>query len=154
MTDTIRHNKKHKTQLKTQLDTTENSSLLLHVDEPFLLSWGHQPLLVLYSCSQGFLLHGKSTLSSDWVVRGKKRKKMTKSGKISNQYLCLYETWKRLSMSATARGYGVVHLWGTGQAEGWCMCAPCFLFVSQWAISELQCSRPLFQSGAKCEAIK
>ena len=47
------------------------SVLLLHV-EPFLLSWGHQPLLVLYSCSQGFLLHGKSALSSDRVVRDKK----------------------------------------------------------------------------------
>ena len=50
------------------------SVLLLHV-ELSLLSWGHQPLLVLYSCSQGFLLHGKSALSSDWVVRGKKEKR-------------------------------------------------------------------------------
>ena len=49
------------------------SVLLLHV-ELSLLSWGHNPLLFLYSCSQGFLLHGKSALSSDWVVRGKKEK--------------------------------------------------------------------------------
>ena len=49
------------------------SVLLLHV-ELSLLSWGHQPLLALYSYSQGFLLHGKSALSSDWVVRGKKEK--------------------------------------------------------------------------------
>ena len=40
------------------------SVLLLHV-ELSLLSWGHNPLLFLYSCSQGFLLHDKSALSSD-----------------------------------------------------------------------------------------
>ena len=68
-----RHNRKHKTQWKTQLDTIENSSVLLHF-ELSLLSWGHQPFLVLYSCSQGFLLYGKSALSSDWVVRCKKEK--------------------------------------------------------------------------------
>ena len=73
------------------------SVLLLHV-EPSLLSWGHQPLLVLYSCSQGFLLYGKSALSSDWVVRGKKEKKVTKSGKTSNQYLRLWEVWEHLSI--------------------------------------------------------
>ena len=47
------------------------SVLLLHA-EPSLLSWGRQPLLVLYFGSQGFLLHGKSALSSDWVVRVRK----------------------------------------------------------------------------------
>ena len=65
------------------------SVLLLHV-EPSLLSWGHQPFLVLYSCSQGFLLHGKSALSSDWVVRGKKEKNWQNQVKYQIN-TCVYE---------------------------------------------------------------
>ena len=124
------------------------SVLLLHV-EPFLLSWGHQPLIVLYSCSQGFLLHGKSALSSDWVVRGKKEKNSQNQvkyqiniyEKYGNSYPYCPGTWRCASLRYWP-GRGLVYV------------CPLLFFVSRkWVISELRCSRR-FQSGAKCEAIK
>ena len=148
-----RHNRKHMTQKKTQLDTIENSSLLLHV-ESSLLSWGHQPLLVLYSCSQGFLLHGKSALSSDWVVRGKKEKNWQNQAKYQVN-TCVYKRhgnsypWLPLPGDMAVCIFEVL----ARPRVGLCV-PPAYFFVSRkWLISELRCSRR-FQSGAKREAIK
>ena len=95
---------------------------------------GHQPLLVLYSRSQGFLLHGKSSLSSDWVVRDKKDKIDKIRWNIKSVPLSIRGMEKQLSMAATTRGYGGVHAWGIGQAVGWCVCAPSLRTVDAFPV--------------------
>ena len=35
--------------------------------------------------------------------------------------------------------YGCAHAWGTGQAVGWCMCAPCFKLVLLWYVYDRAC---------------
>ena len=48
---------------------------------PFLSSMESWAALAPYSCSQGFLLHGKSPLSSYWYVRNEKTNTQTQKNK-------------------------------------------------------------------------
>ena len=37
--------------------------------------------------------------------------------------------WRLCSRLQQPGWYGCAHVWGTGPATGWCMCAPCFKFA-------------------------
>ena len=65
-----------------------------------------------------------------------KKTKLTKSGEISSQYLCLYEAWRNSYPWLPLHGDMAVCMlnWGTGQAVGWCVCAPSLRTVDAFPV--------------------
>ena len=87
-------------------------------------SWRTSHFLYYLPAAKASCCTANSSLSSDWVVRDKKDKIDKIRWNIKSVPLSIRGMEKQLSMAATTRGYGGVHAWGTGQAVGWCVCAP------------------------------